>query len=272
MAATLLLVAVTLLVPVSASVAQPDLDYTIGARDVLRITVFNEEALSSDYPVEADGAVAFPLIGRVDAGGLTLRQFEDALRARLADGYFRRPRLTVTVKEYRSQRVFIIGEVRQPGVYPLAVGMSLIEALATAGSTTALAAAEAAVIRGGRPSSEPTSPDESADAETIRIDLQALQTGDFAHNVVLRDGDTVIVPRAETIYVFGEVQQPGSYPIPADTTVMQALSLAGGATQFGALNRVRIVRVVDGERIEIRVELTDLVQPDDTVIVPERFF
>ena len=75
----------------------------------------------------------FPLIGRVKAGGLSLRDVEQALRLALADGFFRNPQLSVAVEQYRSQRVFVMGEVRSPGPYPLVSDMTLIEALARAG-------------------------------------------------------------------------------------------------------------------------------------------
>jgi polysaccharide export outer membrane protein len=90
--------------------------------------------------------------------------------------------------------------------------------------------------------------------------------------VDLRDGDTIYVARAELAYVFGQVKTPGSYPIKTDTTVLQALSLAGGVLPTGAMNRTRVIRTLDGEKKELKVELTDIVQPGDTLVVPERFF
>ena len=87
--------------------------------------------------------------------------------------------------------------------------------------------------------------------------------GDVSENITLRPGDSVFVPRAEVAYVFGAVRSPGKYVIRDDTTVLQALSLAGGGTEFAALNRIRIVRTVAGEQVEIRAELSDRVQPDD---------
>jgi polysaccharide export outer membrane protein len=68
------------------------------------------------------------------------------------------------------------------------------------------------------------------------------------------------------------VKSPGSYPIRSDTTVLQALSLAGGVTPTGAMNRTRIVRARNGTKTEIKAKLTDIVQPGDTILVPERFF
>ena len=256
---------------VSPIVAQPTNDYTIGPLDVLQIDVFNQKDLGGHYTVEADGTFSFPLIGRIAAGGLTLRALEQTLKDLLADGYFRNPQVTVAIEQYRSQRVFVIGEVRRPGAYPLTGNMSLIEALASAGSTTISASDEAVIVRAGE-TSGPVIPRDNANAEIVRIDLRRLRGGEISLNVGLRDGDTVFIARAETVYVFGEVKNPGSYPIQRGTTVLQALSLAGGSTEFGALNRLRIVRLVDGEQAEIDAELTDTVEPGDTIVVPERFF
>jgi len=251
-------------------------EYLIGAQDVLTITVWDSPDLSGKFTVEADGSFTFPLIGRVKAGGQTLRQFEGELRKKLADGYFKNPQVSVAVESYRSQRIFIVGEVRSPGTYPLTGDMTLIEAIARAGSTTPNASLDALIVRApaGRSADGPTLPGQKADAgETQRVNLRDLQSGALAQNITLRDGDTIFVPRAESVYVFGQVKNPGAYALQStDTTVLQALSLAGGVTDRGAANRIKIVRVVKGEKVEIKVKLTDLVLPGDTLIVPERFF
>jgi polysaccharide export outer membrane protein len=105
------------------------------------------------------------------------------------------------------------------------------------------------------------------------VDIKELQSGALSQNIALRDGDTIFVPRAESIYVFGQVKNPGAYALQQkDTSVLQALSLAGGVTDRGSTSRIKIVRMVDGEKQEIKVKLTDRVLPGDTIIVPERFF
>ncbi len=254
--------------------ARQQSDYRIGVQDILEINLFNQVDLSGPYTVETDGAFSFPLIGRITAAGLTVEQLEEALRHRLRAGYFRDPRVTVAVAEYRSQRVFVMGEVRSPGAYSLAAGTSLIEVLALAGSLTTTASGTAVVVRGGgqAPRGGPAAPPSADGAETVRVNLRDLESGDLSGNVVLRDGDTVFVPRAEVVYVFGEVRSPGSYAIQDGMTVLQALSLAGGSTEFGALNRISVMRIVDGEQVEMRVRLDDLVQRDDTIRVPVKFF
>jgi polysaccharide export outer membrane protein len=250
-------------------------DYVIGPQDVLSITVWDEPTMSRKVAVESDGTFTFPLIGRIKAGGLTLRQFEAELKKRLADGYFKNPQVSVAVEEYRSQRVFLVGEVRNPGTYPLTGNMTLVEALARAGSTMPTAGGEAIIVRApaGKKSDRPLLPGETPDAQVIRVDLLGMQQGNLAQNISLRDGDTISVPRAQTIYVYGHVKNPGAYALQTkDTTVLQALALAGGITDRGASNRIKIMRVVAGKKKEIKVKLTDPVLPGDTIMVPERFF
>lgn len=249
-------------------------DYVIGPQDVLTITVYDQADLTGKYNVESDGSFTFPLIGRVKAGGLTLRALEGELKQQLANGFLKNPQVSVAVEQYRSQRVFIMGEVRSPGTYQLTGDMTLIEALARAGSTTTDAADELMVVRPpqGSAATGPASPDRG-DANVIRINLHDLQTGKLSQNVALRDGDTLIVPRAESVYVFGQVKTPGAYGIRHGTTVLQALSLAGGVTDRGTTGRVFVVRTDEtGKKTETKVKLNDEVKPGDTLVVKERFF
>jgi polysaccharide export outer membrane protein len=272
-----LLLALAVLLSGASSPAQAT-DYVIGPQDVLQISVFDQADLGGKYTVEADGTFAFPLIGRVQAAGLTLRAFEAQLRRLLADGYFKNPQLSVAIEQYRSRRVFMVGEVRQPGTYTLTGGMTLIEALARAGSTLPTASGEALIVRprtaaaGAPQPTMPTAEGTADGAEVLVVDIRELQSGALTQNVELRDGDTIYVPQAETMFVFGEVRSPGSYPVRRNTTVLQALSLAGGATDYAALGRIKIIRTADGKRKEIKVRLEDLVRPGDTITVPRRYF
>lgn len=256
----------------SAQQSQPT-DYVVGPQDVLNITSFDQQDLTNKYPVDSDGTFTFPLIGRVKAGGLTLRELEAELKRLLKDGFFKDPQLSVGVEQYRSQKVHIVGEVRNPGTYSLAGDMSLIEAVARAGSTLPSASGEALVVRAksGQATSGPVLPN-GDNTEVTTIDLKQLQSGALSQNVALRDGDTIFVPRAETIYVFGQVKNPGAYSIQKNTTVLQALSLAGGVTERGATGRIKIVRIEKGKTVEVKAVLTDIVRPGDTIMVPERFF
>ncbi len=252
-----------------AGTATPN--YVVGPGDRLRINVWNQDNVSGEYVVAGDGSFTFPLIGRVAASGLTLGSLETELRKLLAAGYYNNPQVTASVVEYRSKRVFVMGALRTPGTYPLTGDMSLVEALARAGSTTADAADHLFVIRSAA-ADGPVLPGESARSEVMRVDLRRLEHGEQSAAVLLQDGDTLYVPRSSTIYVYGEVRRPGAYPIAQDTTVRQALALAGGASEFGAVNRVKILRLIDGREQEMRASLTDRLQPGDTLVIPERLF
>ena len=91
-------------------------------------------------------------------------------------------------------------------------------------------------------------------------------------NIQLQDGDTVNVPKTQSVFVTGHVKLSGAYSVERGTTVLQVLSLAGGVTDRGAEGRIRILRTVNGKRTEIKAKLTDTVEPGDTIVVPERFF
>ncbi len=254
-------------------------DYVIGPEDVLSITMFDDKELSGRYAVELDGTFSFPLIGRIHAGGLTIREFEAALRTKLSDGFFRNPQVAAAVEQYRSQRIFVMGEVRSPGAVPLTGGMTLIEALARAGSTLGTASGDVVVVRakGASRIAAPVVPGADGQVRTdqfdsFKVNIRELEAGALQHNLALRDGDTIFVPRAELIFVFGEVKNPGSYALQRGTTVLQALSMAGGVVPSGALGRIRILRMEVGREREFRVKPTDPVLPGDTIIVPERHF
>lgn len=272
------LLALTLAVPaLQARVAQSmDADnYVIGPRDVIVISIFDQPTLSGKFTVEADGTFTFPHLGPVKAGGLTVRALQASLHKRLSETLFRNPQVTVGVENYRSKRIFMMGEVGLQGRQPLAGSMTLIEALATASGTTASASGEAIIVRprNGVPDA-PLMPGQDLTAEVIRVDLLKLRGGDLTQNLHLQDGDTVYIPRSETAYIYGQVKSPGVYPIQRKMTVLQALSLAGGPTEHGAINRIQIIRFENGKEQTIKVKnpIAELVRPGDTIIVPERWF
>jgi polysaccharide biosynthesis/export protein len=260
--------------PRPACAQQPD--YVVGPRDVLTITVFGEAAMSGKYTVGPDGELTFPLVGRVKVGGLTPRAIEAELRTRLADGLLKNPQVTVEVLEYRSQSVFVVGEVQTPGAIPLTGGTTLLEALARAGSLTDRAGGDLVLLR---PSAQaqaqragPVLPGAPGVVEVNRVNIQALQVGTVSENIALLNGDTIFVPRAETIDVLGQVNSPGQYRVEKGMTVLRAISLAGGVTRLGSSSRVKLIRIVDGKKTERAAKLDDRLQPGDTLIVQTRLF
>jgi polysaccharide biosynthesis/export protein len=264
------LIATLLLAP---AIRAAQSDYLIGPNDVLSITVYDQADLTGRVKVDADGTLTFPLIGRVKAGGSTLRALEIELTTRLADGFLRNPQVSVSMDEFRSQRIFVMGEVRAPGTYQLEGEMTIIEVLSRAGGIVQGAADEVLIVRPSRPGADrAVGPEDDSDATVVRVNIRELQAGSMSQNVALRHGDTLVVPRAQLVYVFGQVRAPGAYGVEKGMTVLQALSLAGGVTDRGSTSRMKVVRAVDGKKKELKVKLTDVVEPGDTLIVAERFF
>jgi polysaccharide export outer membrane protein len=250
--------------------AKTDLNYVVGPADLLRIHVLGEPQLSGVYRVENDGQFNYPFVGRVKAGGLTVAGVAQALKAGLANGYLRDPQVTVEVEQFRSQSVFVIGEVRTPGKYVLTGSVTLLDALAQAGSTTQSAGAEVLILHPrATASGQPTLPGQG-DADIERVSLREIEDGKLSRNVSIRDGDTIFVPKIDRFFVIGQVRNAGSYPLERNMTVLQAISTAGGISERGSNRRLKIIRIVNNKRKEFDAKPTDIVKPGDTIVVPQR--
>ncbi|MBI2876934.1 MAG: polysaccharide biosynthesis/export family protein [Candidatus Tectomicrobia bacterium] len=257
-------------------------DYIIGPEDVLKITVWDNEDLTRTIRISREGEFSFPLIGTIHADGLTILELEKEIARHLADGYLINPHVTILIEEYKSKKVFVLGEVggsgkgkvEGPGTYPLTGRTTLLEIISRAGGPTPDASDQVLLIRSrnGQPKQSPTPLEEAREGEVITLDLRALEEGDIQQNIELQSGDTVIIPRAEFFFALGEVQKPGKYKLERDTTVLNAISIAGGLTEKAAPNRAKIIRDLEGAKREIRAKLSDKVQPHDVVVVPESFF
>jgi polysaccharide export outer membrane protein len=211
-------------------------------------------------------------LGRVPADGFVLTDVERGLEKRLADGYLKDPHVSLSLEHSRPATVYIMGEVRQAGGYPLTAGMTLVELLARAGSTTDRAATVAVITRSrdGSAAEGPSVPNHAP--QVIRVDLNSLQHGASADHILLFDGDTIFVPRAANIYVVGAVKNAGSYAIGDQMTVLQALALAGGLNERGSSRRIRVVRQSDPAKKQQKVKLNYNLQPGDTIVVGEGLF
>lgn len=265
----------------SATRQQSAQNYVIGPKDVVSIVCLDDPALTGKFTVEADGTFTVPYIGVVKAAELTVREFEEAVKKSLKEGrFFTNPRISVSIDQYRSQYVILMGEVGKPGVYPLTGGMTLLDLIAQSGALTPAASGTILIVparasRAEQPADglTPGGGTPNADSGIIRADLSQLQRGILDRTIELHDGDTVIAPQAERVYILGEVKSPGAHPVQATTTVQQLLALAGGQTVDANLNKIKITRFEKGVRVEFKnVKLTEIVKPGDTVIVPAKFF
>ena len=267
----MILLSILLLMQVPSATAPAE--YVVGPQDRLAITVFDEPTLTKTVTVDSDGTFDFPLVGRITAGGLSVRQITADLKKRLGppNGFLVNPQVSIEVETYRSQVVYVNGQVRVPGALPLKGAMTIMDVLAQAGSPTPDAGPYIEIYRkpAGQASQGPLDPSKAPAPERIRMD--DLRNG-RAQQIVLRDGDTVNVPKAQTFIVNGFVHSPNTYVLEGDVTVQKAIAMAGGVTERGAQSRIKIQRMVDGKLVEIKPKITDLVQPNDTIVVPQRFF
>jgi polysaccharide export outer membrane protein len=244
--------------------------YLIGPQDVLKVTVFDEPDLSQSYRVDLDGMITFPLIGRMPAGGHTLSEFQDRLRDQLANGFIRNPQVRVEVEQYKSQSVFVLGEVRTPGRISMTGSKTLLEALAEAGSPTS-AANSAITITHPRKASTGSAAVNGAASEEDKsiVDLRDLQS---AQNYILHDGDIVTVPKAQSFFIGGEVRTNGNFIYQPDMTLAQAVTLAGGLTERGTYRGAYATRIVKGKPVKVDLNEQDKIKPEDTIRIGRRIF
>jgi len=253
------------------SIANRSSDYVVGAQDILKITVFDEPTMSGSYRVDGDGSFQYPMLGRVAVRGMRVREVEQMLKTKLEDGYIRRAQVAVDVEQFRSRSIFVVGEVRAPGKYPMTAQMSLIEALAAAGSMTAAASSEVMILRPHNAgSAQALTPEQVDQSNVTRVNLADLQLGRLSQNVTLVEGDTIFVPKAEKFFITGQVRSPGAYTYERGLTVLQAISLAGGLTEKGSSRRIKVIRAVKGKKTQQGINVADAIQPGDTLVIPQR--
>ncbi|MEA3223077.1 MAG: SLBB domain-containing protein [Thermodesulfobacteriota bacterium] len=249
-------------------------DYIIGPEDVIEIIVWDHDDLRRTLSVSLEGKISFPLIGEVMASEKTTQQLEKDIAKLLGDGYIVHPQVSVTVREYKSRYVFVMGEVNNPGTYPVSKENTLLFILSQAGGATRDAGEEVVIIRpkNRSPRGITLKEAELKREEIIKVNLKDVLSGDIKHNVIIREGDSIVVPKMSYFFVMGEVKKPGKYNLDRGTTVLMAISIGGGLTQKAAPSRTKIIREERGERTDFEVKMGTLIQPGDTIVVPERFF
>ncbi|MEJ2697010.1 MAG: SLBB domain-containing protein [Candidatus Sulfobium sp.] len=241
-------------------------DYIVGEGDVLQITVYDHPDLTTTVRVSGEGTVIFPLIGHVKISGLTVSEVSRKIAGLLSDGYIVLPQVTVFIKEFRSQKATIMGQVKNPGLYELKGYTTFLEVLSKAGDLTKDAGDKAIVKR--KPGSA------GKKEKIITIDLKRLiEMGDTSQDIPIVDGDSIYIPKAGVFYVTGEVRKPDAYKFEEGTTVLKAITMAGGFTDKASTGRVKVIRNENGKDDVIEdVKMDQTVLPDDVIVVPESFF
>ena len=241
--------------------ARPETGLRIGAGDMVQVTVFDTPELSAKLRVNADGTVDLPVAGSTAVSGMTPQDAGDAIAKHLKDGQIMiDPRVTVTVTDYATQEVSVLGEVKTPGNYLLLGPHSLYNALSAAGGTTDKAGREIMITHLADPQK----------LETIHVDSPNYSQVQRLTNVTA--GDVIYVSRAGSVYVLGDVTRPGEFSMGSKRlTVLQAVALAQGTTVNAALSRAVIIRKTDdGEKI-IPIDLKQVAKTaqGDQVLIAE---
>jgi polysaccharide biosynthesis/export protein len=253
-------------------------EYVLGPEDQIVIHAPNAPEIN-DKNVRLDlrGDINMPTVGRVHAAGMTPRQLEDELVKRLKV-YLEEPEVAIDVMEFKSQPVSVIGEVATPGVQQVEGRKTLIEILSQAGGVREADAGPTVKItrrieRGPIPLAGAAT-DASGMYSTVEIALKPLlEARTPEKNIVILPYDTISIPKAEIVYVMGEVGKPGAVPLndAHSMTVLQAVSNSGGVLRT-AMNTARILRPVDGgaRRTEIAVDMKRILrgQADDVTLEP----
>jgi protein involved in polysaccharide export with SLBB domain len=159
-------------------------DTTLGAGDVFEVRVFRQDDMTGTYSVSSEGTISFPLVGVVGVAGKTPAAVESELRDRLADGYLHNPQVSVLVKEYKSKKISVFGQVREPGTFAYTEGMTVVEAVAQAGGFNDMARKNVVTV----------TRTVGQDKTKFTVPVEDIGEGK-ADNFYLRPGDVVFVPR-----------------------------------------------------------------------------
>jgi polysaccharide export outer membrane protein len=220
-------------------------DYRIGPQDLLEITVFEVEKLNKTVRVSSQGNINLPLLGVLKVKGLTVEELEKEIRSLLAEKYMQDPQVNVLIKEYRNQRISVMGSVKNPGVFDVTGSKTILDMLAMAGGLGEDAGPLLFLLR--PPKEEEIFQKEKGDydrrPETFVIDLEGLLVeGNLKLNVSLLHGDVINVPVSGKVFVGGEVKSPGGFPKGKKMTLSQAIIQAGGLKFQAKASETRLIR------------------------------
>ncbi len=267
-------------------------DYRLGPGDVISLTIFagGKVQNQSILTVSGQGTIPAPFLGEVKAEGLTLNQLIQKITEALKKDYFVNPIVNISIKEYRSKKAYILGEVKKPGLYEIKGNMTLLSLISMAGGINTPKASNYALILRGQADKIKNYPIEKivTKEKGIKINLKKLFSGDLSSNVRIMNSDLVYIPSKEgisvsfsKIYVMGRVRKPGAYEFQEGLTVLNACIMAGGFDPFAAPSRASITRIENGKKKIIKVNLERIrdgkdpdvvLRPGDRIYVPQSRF
>jgi polysaccharide export outer membrane protein len=242
--------------PVSVPLAHTS---QISSGDLLELDVFDTPELSGKLRVDEGGNVALPLAHDLPVAGLTAEQASRKIEARFREAaVLKDPHASVTVLESATQGITIMGEVRNPGVYPLVGARDLLDLISQAGGLTSQAGKDIIITH------------RSDLNHPITVRLGSKPGSPSGVNVDIQPGDTIVVSHEGIVYVVGDVGKPGGFRIENNDrlTVLQAIALAQGANKTAALSRAKVIRKTEAGREELPISLKKILAnnaPDETL-------
>ena len=225
----------------------------ISAGDLLDLNVFDTPELSTKLRVDEHGNVSLPLAGVLTVSGMTAEQAGLAIEAQLRKtDILKEPHVSVTVLEYATQGITVVGEVKNPGVYPLLGSHGLLDLISAAGGVTPNAGKAVTITHRADPD------------HPVVVKVESKPGSTAALNVDISPGDTIMVSHAGIVYVVGDVGKPGGFLIENNDrlTVLQAVALAQGTNKTAALNKAKLIRKTETGREEMSVPLKKILSND----------
>lgn len=222
----------------------------LGPGDLVNVTVYGVSDLATKTRVGSNGDVYLPLIDYVHLAGLTLDEAQAAIEKRyVSGGFLVDPHVSVFIDEYASQGINVLGEVNRPGVYPAIGKERLLDVVAAAGGLSERAGQTATVTHRDEP------------GKLITASLRANTAVGADPSLQVLPGDTVVVSKADIVYVVGDVNRPSGLMMDSgNLTVLQAIALVGGTTRTSKLSGVKIIRKENGTMTEKFVPLKKILQ------------
>lgn len=225
---------------------------SISSGDLLDVQVFDTPELSTKLRVDAQGEVSLPVGGVIHVQSLTAEQAAHAIQARLLQAdVLKDPHVNVFILEYATQGVTVLGEVKNPGIYPLLGPHTLFDLVSAAGGVTPNAGKAVTITHRGASSQQL----QSGEVTTVNMSNDPALAAKA--NIAIQPGDTIVVSRAGVVYVVGDVSKPGGFLIDNNDrlTVLQAIALAQGANRTAKLNGARLIRKTSAGREESDLKL-----------------
>jgi polysaccharide biosynthesis/export protein len=240
----------------------------IGPGDLLQMDVIDTPELEQQVRVTDSGTISLAYIGSVNVAGETPSQAAAEIQAMLIQKKVMvHPQVTIRVQEYATQDVSVLGQVKSPGTYPITTPQSILKVLSLAGGLTEVADRNITIKQHG-------------DAKEVTYYVANDAKEALADIAMVHPGDTVLVPRAPTIYIMGDVGRPGGYAMATNNshlTVLQAIATAGSANKTSIQSHVRLIRSTPDGTTELPVNLNDIqkgkqpdiaLQANDIIYVP----